>query len=232
MYRRLNERQLLSTLDTLIRRIEERFPDSGLGRVSRELRALGDEAARNTAWLRRPIWPMRVAAGLFVVAVAVLLGIAFAAFPAFTVEGWSELFQGTEALVQDIVFLGIATWFVITLESRFKRRRALGAIHGLRSVAHIVDMHQLTKDPERLLAVGSDTASSPVRNMTREQLARYLDYCSELLAVNSKLAALYVQDFNDPVVLDAVSEVEALCGDLSAKIWQKITLLDSGPGRA
>jgi hypothetical protein len=230
MYRRLSERQLLSTLDTLIRRIEERFPDSGLGRVSRELRALGDEAARHTAWLRRPIWPLRVAAGLFVVAVAVLLGIAFAAFPAFTtVDGWSELFQGTEALVQDIVFLGIATWFVITLESRFKRRRALGAIHGLRSVAHIVDMHQLTKDPERLLAVGSDTASSPVRNMTREQLARYLDYCSELLAVNSKLAALYVQDFNDPVVLEAVSEVEALCGDLSGKIWQKITLLDRAP---
>ena len=226
MYRRLNEQQILRTLDQLVRRIEERFPGSGLGRVSRELRTLGDVAAADSVRLRRPIWPARISAGAFMVAVLVLLGSAFAALPAFRIADWSDFFQGTEALVQEIVFLGIATWFVLGLESRFKRRRALKAIHGLRSIAHIVDMHQLTKDPERMLAGRSDTASSPVRDMTREQLGRYLDYCSELLSVTSKLAALYVQDFNDPVVLDAVSEVETLCGGLSAKIWQKITLLD------
>jgi hypothetical protein len=36
-----------------------------------------------------------------------------------------------------------------------------------------------------------------------------------------------VQNFNDPVVLDTVSEVETLASGLSSKIWQKITLLDS-----
>lgn len=226
MYRRLNERLILGTLDVLVRRIEERFPDSGLSRVSRELRALCDQASSDTAWLRRPLWPVRAVAGVFVIAVLVLIAFALTALPTFSVVGWSDFFQGTEALVQDIVFLGIATWFMITMESRIKRRRALNAIHGLRSLAHIVDMHQLTKDPERLFADRRDTASSPARNMTREELARYLDYCSELLSVTSKLAALYVQDFNDPVVLEAVSEVETLCGGLSAKIWQKITMLD------
>jgi hypothetical protein len=63
--------------------------------------------------------------------------------------------------------------------------------------------------------------------MKREQLGRYLDYCSELLSLTSKLAALYVQYRNDPIVLEAVSEVEQLSGDLSNKIWQKITLLDA-----
>ncbi|MGD8279204.1 MAG: hypothetical protein PVH00_14295, partial [Gemmatimonadota bacterium] len=87
-----------------------------------------------------------------------------------------------------------------------------------------------TKDPERLRASRPDTASSPVRDMTREQLGRYLDYCSELLSLTSKLAALYVQDFNDPVVLGAVSEVETLCGGLAGKIWQKITMLDPSRG--
>ena len=115
---------------------------------------------------------------------------------------------------------------MFTLEGRIKRRRALGAIHELRSIAHIVDMHQLTKDPERYLSRQPDTASSPVRDMNREQLGRYLDYCSELLSVAAKLAALYVQDFADPVVLEAVSEVETLTTGLSGKIWQKITLLD------
>ncbi len=226
MYRRLNELLLLRTLDVLSLRIEERFPDSGLGRVSRELRALGDEAVVNTARLRRPLWWARVMAGAAIMVVLILLTMAVALLPAIRADNWSEFFQGTEALVQDIVFLGIATYFVLTLEWRLKRRRALGAIHALRSLAHIVDAHQLTKDPARLLADRPDTASSPVRTMTRDELGRYLDYCSELLSLNSKLAALYVQDFNDPVVLDAVSEVETLCGGLSSKIWQKITLLE------
>lgn len=226
MYRRLNEERILSTLDRLGKRIDERFPDSGLGRVCDELRALGDEAAANTDWLRRPLWPARIAAASFLVGVLILVGMALINLPGIDIENGSEFFQGTEALVQDVVFLGIATWFVMTLEVRFKRRRALNAIHSLRSVAHIVDMHQLTKDPERFLVERTDTASSPERGMSREQLGRYLDYCSEMLSVTSKLAALYVQDFNDQVVLEAVAEVETLCTGLSGKIWQKITMLD------
>ena len=86
-------------------------------------------------------------------------------------------------------------------------------------------MHQLTKDPERLSS-GMNTPSSPQRRMTPFELARYLDYCSEMLAVTSKIAALYVQDFNDPVTLAAVDEVQDLTGGLSQKIWQKIMIFD------
>ena len=70
------------------------------------------------------------------------------------------------------------------------------------------------------------TASSPTSGLTRFQLSRYLDYCSELLALISKLAALHVQYLNDPVVLNAVNDIETLAGDLSSKIWQKIMILD------
>jgi hypothetical protein len=239
MYRHLSERQIRDTLDTLTHRIEERFPDSGLGRVSRELIALAEETERNVEFLRRPYWPIRIAAVISIALMFLLLAFAIAVIinrmtgPGNAVGGGVfEILQGTEALVNEIVFLGIAIWFVLSLESRYKRRQALRAIHQLRSIAHIVDMHQLTKDPERLLSNQPDTASSPVRNMTREQLGRYLDYCSELLSVTSKLAALYVQNFADPVVLDTVSEVETLATGLSGKIWQKITLLDAGSRQA
>jgi hypothetical protein len=90
---------------------------------------------------------------------------------------------------------------------------------------HIVDMHQLTKDPERLLSGQPDTPSSPPRTMTAAELGRYLDYCSELLSLASKVAALFVQHFNDPVVLATVNEVESLAAGTSSKVWQKITLL-------
>jgi hypothetical protein len=229
MYRRLDERQILQTLRLLGNRIEERFPGSGLGRVSRELESVGEKAAGNVAWLRKPLFPIRLAAAAATVLLIVLLaGALIAAFRTTNGigDGMSDVVQGIEALVNDVVFAGVAVWFMFTLESRIKRKRALAAIHELRSIAHIVDMHQLTKDPERHLSREPDTASSPIRDMNREQLGRYLDYCSELLSVTAKVSALYVQDFADPVVLEAVSEVETLTTGLSGKIWQKITLLD------
>jgi hypothetical protein len=134
--------------------------------------------------------------------------------------------QASESLINDLIFLGIAIFFLVSLETRAKRRRALGALHRLRSMAHIVDMHQLTKDPDRIRSPQSDTASSPERHLSPAELGRYLDYCSELLSVISKLAALHAQQFNDSVTLAAVNEVETLCTGLSNKIWQKITLIE------
>jgi hypothetical protein len=231
MYRELDETSIITTLHTLHQRIDERFPGSGLSRVAGELGAIARETEATVDYLRRPLWWARLLAGVFVLLVLVLLVLALVVMlRGFTGssslgEGLSERLQGIEALVNDFVFLGIAIWFVFTIESRIKRRRALRAIHELRSIAHIVDMHQLTKDPERLLSGQPDTASSPVRNMTHDQLGRYLDYCAELLSHTSKLAALYVQNFNDPVVLETVSEVEHLASGLSGKIWQKIGTL-------
>jgi hypothetical protein len=86
-------------------------------------------------------------------------------------------------------------------------------------------MHQLTKDPDRLTFPQPDTRSSPRRELTVPELGRYLDYCSELLSLVSKLAALHAEHLNDPVVLAAVNDLESLTEGLSAKIWQKITLL-------
>src|SRR3989454_10962326 len=94
-------------------------------------------------------------------------------------------------------------------------------------ISHIVDMHQLTKDPDQLLGGSGTATTSPQRTMTRFALSRYLDYCSELLSLTSKVAALYVQDSQDPVLLDAVNDVETLTTGLSRKIWQKIMIIDT-----
>jgi hypothetical protein len=57
-------------------------------------------------------------------------------------------------------------------------------------------------------------------------MARYLDYSSELLALASKIAALYVQRFDDAATLAAAGDVETLTVGLSQKIWQKINILN------
>ncbi len=88
-------------------------------------------------------------------------------------------------------------------------------------------MHQLTKDPERVLVRTKDTPSSPKQELTSGELTRYLDYCSEMLSLIGKLAALYVQQFDDPVALAAVNDVEQLTNGLSRKIWQKISIVNA-----
>jgi hypothetical protein len=135
------------------------------------------------------------------------------------------------AISSVLFYLGAVILFLFTVEGRIKRRRALRFLRELRALAHIVDMHQLTKDPDRLLTHGQNTPSSPAREMTRFELGRYLDYCSEMLSLISKIAALYIQNFDDPVVLAAVDEVEALTTGLSRKIWQKIMILERAEGR-
>ena len=237
-YRALDEAKIIGTLERLRNRIGERFPESGLREVAEELIAVGKEVSQCVAYIRSPNWPIRMAAGL---AIAGLISVLIVGvMPSLTppLKGvpqiparpreLAEVVQLIQAGIQNIVFFGIAVLFLITIETRLKRRRALGVIHQLRSLAHVVDMHQLTKDPERLLSSEPSTPSSPERAMTPPELGRYLDYCSELLSVTSKQAALLVQYFNDEVVLRAVNEIEALTTGLSGKIWQKIRLLERG----
>ena len=51
----------------------------------------------------------------------------------------------------------------------------------------------LTKDPERLRVVYRPTLASPPPVLDRLQIGRYLDYCSELLSLCGKVAAVYAQ---------------------------------------
>jgi hypothetical protein len=229
MFRRLDPRRIVETARRLEARVAERFPDSGLRRLAGELIVVCEQAATDREWFARPQLALRIAVGLGIALLAlVAIGTLLALLRLPAEAGLTDVIQAIDAGVNDLVFLGVAVYFLSTLEVRRKRRRALRALHELRSMAHIIDMHQLTKDPERL-EPGRDTPSSPVRRFTVFELARYLDYCSESLSLLSKSAALYVQEFDDPVTLAAVNEVENLTNGLSRKVWQKIMVLDREP---
>ena len=212
----------------LARRIHERFPGSGLSQVAAGLVTVAAQNQSVIENLRRPLWWLRGLATLTIAALVAL--VVWAAIElrnlfkggTFTL---SEALQSIDAATSELIFLSLVVLFLVSLETRLKRRTALRMLHRLRSIAHIVDMHQLTKDPELALRGVEATASSPTRTLSRTQLPRYLDYCSELLALTSKLAALHAQHLNDAVVLNAVNDIEALTADLSRKIWQKITIL-------
>lgn len=228
MYRSLDSEKILGTIGTLGRRIDERFPDSGLGKVCQELLTIAGESQKRSAWIAKPQRSLRLITGAVVT--VIIAGLCFVlANASWPRSGFDlvVLVQVSEAGLNVFLLLSAAILFLFTAETRVKRRRALKAIHELRALAHVIDMHQLTKDPERLLARRMETPSSPKQNLSPTELGRYLDYCSEMLSLIGKLAALYVQKFDDPVALAAVNEVEDLTTGLSRKIWQKIMIINS-----
>ena len=228
MYRHLDSEKIVNTLEILSRRIQERFPGLGISNVVNELLKTGQEAKERCRWVTQPLWPLRILIWFLVglIAISFILGILKLNLKNNPLT-FAEFIQVLESGINDIIFLGIGVFFLVTLETRIKRKRVLSLLHELRAMAHVIDMHQLTKDPETLLETYQQTKSSPQRTMTAFELQRYLDYCSEMLSMIGKIAALYVQDFDDTEVVDVVNEIESLTSGLSRKIWQKIISLQS-----
>jgi hypothetical protein len=229
-YEALDPEHILATIDRLKLRIKERFPERGIVQICGRLRLIASRSRATAEWTMQPILWVRFLTGALVLLiicglVATLMGLNPTDKPLTIVEFVPAL----EAGINDVVLIGAGIFFLVTLEIRMKRKRALTAVHELRSLIHIIDMHQLTKDPERLQVGHHLTDSSPGPDLTRFQLNRYLDYCSEMLSLCAKIAALYAQNFADAVVLSAVGEVENLALGLSNNVWQKISILQSLP---
>jgi hypothetical protein len=227
-YRGLDASHILATIQSVKRRIDIRFPTSGLGRVCGELEEVGETAADFTSSLRRPIYPIRIVSWFLIGLIIVLSLAQFTLLDDLSLSFGTvgDLMEAIEAALSELVLLGVAVLFLATAEGRIKRHRSLRALRELRSIAHVVDMHQLTKDPKDLLAGDLNEPEEGMEAMDRKDLAHYLDYCSEILSLSSKLAALYLEGFDDHVVIGAVNEIEGLTSGLMSKIWQKIMILD------
>lgn len=226
MYRTLDADRIIDTLRKLEARIAARFPNASLVGVCAEAIVAGEATAQRAAevqrpnpWLRTGVAALIVSGVIAQIWAARLLHVESASLDAIS------LVTGLEAAVNLLLLFGGGVWFLLTLEERLKRQRVLAALHELRSLAHVIDMHQLTKDPTIMLNRAGRTQASPERSMSEFELARYLDYCAEMLALLGKLAALYGERLRDPVVIEAVTDLENLTANLGRKIWQKIMII-------
>jgi hypothetical protein len=226
-------------------RIAARFPQRGLRQVAADLALLVDAVETSTTETQVRVRMSRIASRVVMVLILggtlVALGLGFK--DAIVNEDGSirnslDVLPLIETTINDVVFAGIAVFFLYSFPERVQRGRLLNLLHQLRSTAHIIDMHQLTKDPEQLKPSFVPSSVSKPLELNRDEVERYLDYCSELLALVGKTAALCAEESRDDVVLDTVSTVETLCVGISRKIWQKISNLpppeeaQSPPARA
>lgn len=215
---------VVETIDRLALRVGERFPGAGLEGVCK---SLGETARRCAAEAERLSQPQHhIRAGVYVVRIlglaAFLWVLESLRYDGVNLEA-ASLIQILEPAMNIAILVGLGVLTLGRFEQRWKRGRALGYLHELRAIAHVIDMHQLTKDPWT-----SDlppTTHSPKRVLAGALLERYLDYCSEMESLTGKLAALLAQSCPDGEVAAAASDVEQLTADLSREIWQKIALV-------
>lgn len=229
MTQSLRAQKVVETVDVLKSRISERFPQSGLLKVCSELHGTAKKTDRRARSIARPnfaTWFFFVFFGgvvIFVFGQVIGDNLPWADME---IDGDPlSLTQAIESFFNLMILFVGGLYFLSRLEARNKRQTALNYLHELRSIAHVVDMHQLTKDPTAILNEKKRTASSPARNMSEFELSRYLDYCTEMLALTGKLAALYGERSRDAEVITTVNDIETLTTGLSTKVWQKIMVI-------
>jgi hypothetical protein len=217
------------TVDHLERRIRARFGDRGLTRAALDLRRLVDEVEsvteQSNVRLRRTTLIARTTSVTIVVATVVLLTFSLRNAIRDGLERSEDWVPLIESVINDLVFSSIAMLFLWAFPERGERRTLLRLLHRLRSLAHVIDMHQLSKDPEQVSPGYTRTSESITHGLDADQLHHYLDYCSEMLSLTAKTAALCAEHSTDEVILNTISTLETMTTELSNKIWQKISLL-------
>jgi hypothetical protein len=229
-YRHLNPQKLTGTAQLISERVEAMFPGSGLGEVSREVVSATQHVIGEVNELRKPLWQLRIwitLGILFLCAIPIAVGALLDFRETF--GSLAEFMQATDAGFNVLILLLGGAVFLMKTEARSKRNRAHKALNELRSLAHVIDMHQLSKDPgirgwmlpgpkreqRRPACIGNDT-----------DLWFYLSFSSDLLAILGKSAAWFAEHLTDRDILQTVNDVENLCNDTSRKVWQKMSFLN------
>ena len=224
-YSVLDPEKIEKTARELALRVIERFQDNGIAKVSEALAELTSRHIRQAGEAARKNWLMQAVSFVLVFAGLGALGWGVWSLLLFFGLDVAEVgsLQGLDSVLNIMIVIGAAIWFVLNLETRQRRDKVLAQLHELRSIAHVIDMHQLRKDPTAYYR--QQTEHSPNRDLTPSDLMAYLEYCAEMLAIIGKLAGLYMQNMNDAVVIEAANDIEDLAGGFSQKIWLKINVL-------
>ncbi len=122
----LDPEQLLTTVRALGSRIEERFPGSGLYTVCGELVSVTESASEMCVSIARPLWWLRIVVGVVIVGIlGAFAGTLWFMDPPDGLSGLAEFVQVLEPGVNIVVLIGATVFFLLTVETRIKRRRDL-----------------------------------------------------------------------------------------------------------
>ncbi len=229
-YFRLDEAKILALISEMVARIKERFPDAGLNAQAQLLKTIVEHDSRRAMQLQRPLVFFRCMMVLVACVLLAALGYGvWSLHPELRAPTLTELIQAADSGAQVLLMLGLALGWLFYAEGRRKQRQWRVLLRKLINLSHIIDMHQLNKDPDRLTRqLGENTESSPRLDKhvsTAFLMTRYLDYCRELLSIIGKMGAFYMQYTDDRIVIAEINQLIANEQSLRAGISSKIDSL-------
>lgn len=223
---RIQHEKIVASLAQLAQRIEERFPNSGLLQLTQEIQSEVKGIPDSFVVISQS--PRAFGFFKFLVIALVIGAIAgMVSQIEMTQDFWTAgvFSQVLASLVQLAVYVGILILFVFTFEKKVKTKKALACMNAYREFAHLIDLHQLAKDPTTFLKNYQPSSASRKNDLGKFLMSRYLAYCNELLSFLGKATALYVHQFPFEPLMSAADQIEDLTTGLSIRIWQKNSVL-------
>lgn len=223
---RLDTDKILGTAKNLAEDIDARLPGSNLAGLAHELAGLAVAAEERGKRAQKPIYAIRAVSTL-----AIVLGLLALWYLAGHIHTkWefgtiTEVFEALHTGFELLVIVVGALWTCVTLESRIKRKKALGFIEELREFIHVIDVTQLYFTPDLYRSRHGTTPGHLALDET------YLLYCTQMLAVLGNLAPLYTRGATGDSILRAASEVEMLAIAVATKHLSKAETV-RGMGRS
>lgn len=219
---RLIDTELHKTLNSIRDRLFKLFPNAGLVKTCSSLCDVAGESEIIVSWIKKPNYYIRISSYMVILFLIIPIIQTFRSLNIQTKDiNVADFFQMIDAGFNTIILIGATILALTSYEVKQKRKRIIKAINQLRCIAHIIDAHQISKDPLTISDI--DTKVSYDEYL----LVRYLDSCSDMLSIISKIGFLYAQDFNDHEALNASNDLEGLTTGISQKIWQKIRVIQT-----
>ena len=220
---KLNHEKFLLLAKSVHQKIEQRFASRGIERLAGKVYKVCLKASLETKHIKHANYWLR---GTIVFVLALVAILFFMLLKNIIIKfpiSLTNLIQSLDAGISTLIYTSAGLVLLLNLERKLRRKKALGKLNELRSLAHLIDIHQIHKDPELILS--GQLKHSSGDPMSAQELSYYYNYCSELLMLLGKVATIYVQDDDDPATITAANEIESLVNDLSRKVWQKNMLL-------
>lgn len=172
--------------------MEEEFPSSGLAAVANEVAAVSEGSVDRFHQIQKPRIMMRLMVGILVLC-AISGPFLFSVLVNFSEEvtNLGDFLEATDAGLHMILLLAEGIVFLVGMKNRTRRHQALEALAEYRSLADLVELHQINKAPGLDLKEAPENDIRTVR--TVEALASYLDFSGVLLSIIGKLSAYYAQ---------------------------------------
>jgi heme/copper-type cytochrome/quinol oxidase subunit 1 len=127
---KLHPEKIIIIIDTLEKRISERFPNSSLQKTCADFLGIAKETKNKIDWISKPNLTLRLFSYLII-----LLGLGGIVFAVSNVNlkvndtTFENMIALSESVFNDIILLGAAIFFLANTESRIKRKRAIKSLN-------------------------------------------------------------------------------------------------------